>query len=58
MQAAAEVTGYNIKYLRRMLRSGAVKGSKISQMLLIETISLETYLKRGENTSDRRCGPR
>jgi hypothetical protein len=28
VQAAAEVTGYNIQYLRRMLRSGVLKGVK------------------------------
>ncbi len=36
VQAAAEVTGYNIQYLRRLLRSGALEGVKIGQMWLIE----------------------
>jgi len=58
VQAAAEVTSYNIQYLRRMLRSGALKGVKIGQMWLIEMDALEAYLKRAESTSDRRCGPR
>ena len=58
VQAAAEVTGYNIQYLRRMLRSGALKGVKIGQMWLIEMDALEAYLKLVENTSDRRCGPK
>ena len=58
VQAAAEVTGYNIQYLRRILRSGALKGVKIGQMWLIEMDALEAYLKRAETTSDRRCGPR
>ena len=58
VQAAAEVTGYNIQYLRRILRSGALKGCKIGQMWLIEIDALETYLKHAETTSDRRCGPR
>ena len=58
VQTAANVTGYNIQYLRRMLRSGALKGVKIGQMWLIEMDALETYLKRVESTSDRRCGPR
>ena len=58
VQAAANATGYNIQYLRRMLRSGALEGGKIGQMWLIEMEALETYLKRVESTSDRRCGPR
>jgi hypothetical protein len=32
VQTAAEVTGYNIQYLRRILRSGVLKGCKIGQM--------------------------
>ena len=55
---AAFHSGYNIQYLRRMLRSGALKGGKIGQMWLIEMDALEAHLKRAENTSDRRCGPR
>ena len=58
VQAAAEVTGYNIQYLRRILRSGVLRGIKIGQMWLIEMESLEAYLQRVEGTSDRRCGPR
>ena len=58
VQAAAEATGYNIQYLRRMLRSGALKGVKIGQMWLIDIDTLNTYLECVENSSDRRCGPR
>jgi excisionase family DNA binding protein len=58
VQAAAELTGYNIQYLRRLLRSGAMEGVKIGQMWLIEMDALGAYLKHVENTSDRRCGPR
>ena len=58
VQAAAEVTGYNIQYLRRLLRSGTLEGVKIGQMWLIDIAALEAYLKRVESSSDRRCGPR
>ena len=58
VQAAAADTGYNIQYLRRMLRSGTLKGVKIGQIWLIEMKSLEAYLQHVKNTSDRRCGPR
>jgi excisionase family DNA binding protein len=51
VQAAAEATGYNIQYLRRMLRSGALKGVKIGQMWLIDMEALETYLEHVCNTS-------
>jgi hypothetical protein len=58
VQAAEEATGYNIQYLRRLLRSGTLEGIKIGQIWLIEVQSLESYLQRVESTSDRRCGPK
>ena len=58
VQSAAVLTGYNIQYLRRMLRSGKLEGIKIGQIWLIEVQSLELHLNYIENTSDRRCGPR
>jgi len=58
VQGAAEVTGYNIQYLRRLLRSRTLKGIKIGQMWLIEMESLKAHLQHVETTSDRRCGPK
>ena len=58
VQAAADVTGYNIQYLRRLLRSGSLRGIKIGQIWLIDIESLERYLQHVENTPDRRCGPK
>jgi len=58
VKAAAYHSGYNIQYLRRLLRSGTLEGVKIGQMWLIEKDALETYLNRAETTSDRRCGPK
>ena len=58
VQAAAKLTGYNIQYLRRILRSGTLEGIKIGQIWLIDMESLEAYLQHVETTSDLRCGPR
>jgi len=58
VQAAADITGYNMQYMRRLLRSGKLEGIKIGQIWLIEMNSLEMYLQHVESTSDRRCGPR
>ena len=55
---AAHHSGYNIQYLRRMLRAGALSGVKIGQMWLIKMDALETYLNWAENTSDHRRGSR
>ena len=58
VNTAADFTGYNIQYLRRLLRSGKLGGIKIGHIWLIEMQFLEKYLKQVESTSDRRCGPR
>ena len=58
VQAASEVTGYNIQYLRRILRSGKLAGIKVGQMWLIQMESLEVFLQQVESTPDRRCGPK
>ncbi len=53
---SADVTGYYIQYLRRLLRSGKLEGIKIGQIWLIEMQSLESFLQHVESTSGRRCG--
>jgi excisionase family DNA binding protein len=58
VQTIANVTGNNIQYLRRLLRSGTLEEVKIGQIWLIELESLEAYLLHVESTSDRRCGPK
>ena len=45
IHAAAEVTGYNIQYLRRILRSGALKGYKIGQMWLMDMDAGNSIIK-------------
>ena len=42
VQTAAEATGYNIQYMRRVLHSGTLVGFKICQIGLIKMESLET----------------
>ena len=58
VKAAAEFSGYNIQYLRRLLRAGQLEGMKIGQVWLIKLASLETYARNGQMVRDRRHGPR
>ena len=58
VEAAARETGYNIQYLRRVLRAGRLEGVKIGQVWLIKLNSLENYLSKIEGRNDHRCGPR
>ena len=58
VKVASEFSGYNIQYLRRLLRSGRLEGIKIGQVWLIKLASLETYARNGQMVGDRRHGPR
>ncbi len=58
IQAAAEYSGYNVQYLRRLVQSKVIKAVKIGQMWLVAVDSLNDYLKSVREASDRRFGPR
>ena len=58
VEAAATYSGYSIQYLRRLLRSGALEGTKIGQVWLIDLNDFERYLEFTEQRNDMRCGPR
>ncbi len=55
---AAYHRGYNIQYLRRMLRSGVLDGIKIGQMWLIDKTMFEGYMQNAHQTTDKRFGPK
>ena len=57
VKAAAEYSGYNEQYLRRLLRAGRLQGVKIGQVWLIKLASLEAHLQKGQIVQDRRFGP-
>ena len=57
-QAAAEYSGYNVQYFRRLMRAGVIDGIKVGQMWLVNIDSLDAYLKSVRQTDDRRYGPR
>jgi hypothetical protein len=55
---AACHSGYNIQYLRRILRCGVLDGIKIGQMWLIDKTMFEGYMQNAHQTSDKRFGPK
>jgi len=57
-QTATEATGYNLQYLRRLLRAGKITGIKIGQVWLVEFDSMEAYLRSKTISLDMRCGPK
>jgi len=54
VQATIELTGYNIKYLRRLLHAGKLEAHTTSQLWLISLVSLEAYQTRLMGTDDHR----
>jgi len=57
VKAAAEYSGYNGQYLRRLLRVGRLEGKRIGQVWLIKLSSLEAHLRKGQLSRDQRYGP-
>lgn len=58
VKAAAEISGYSLQYLRRLLRCGKLEGFKIGQVWLIEISAFVAYLEKGIEATDRRFGPK
>ena len=58
VQDAADYSGYNVQYLRRLVQAGTITGRKIGQVWLVNLASLDTYLKSVQRTDDRRFSPR
>ncbi len=52
VNAAAEITGYNVQYLRRLLRARRLDGIKIGQVWLIRMKSMKAYLYVVEGAED------
>ena len=55
---AASHSGYNIQYLRRLLRGGRLSGMKLGQTWLIDKAKYEAYLENAHQTNDKRYGPK
>jgi len=58
VKGAAFQSGYNVQYLRRLIRNGRLTGMKMGQSWLIDKRTLEAYLENANHTQDKRFGPR
>lgn len=58
VKAAAFHSGYNVQYLRRLLREGRLSGMKLGQTWLIDKRTFESYLVIAQQTNDKRFGPK
>ena len=57
VKSAAEFSGYNQQYLRRLLRKGVFQTRKIGQIWLIDQRDFKDYLKEANQSKDKRFGP-
>ena len=58
VNSAAFHSGYNVQYLRRLLRDGRLIGVKMGQTWLIDKRTLEAYLENANHAKDKRFGPK
>ena len=58
VNGAAYLSGYNVQYLRRLLRDGRLTGMKLGQTWLLNKRTFEAYLERAHQTNDKRFGPK
>jgi len=57
VKSAAEISGYNQQYLRRLLRNQVFQSRKIGQIWLIDKMNFLDYLKSANKSKDKRFGP-
>ena len=55
---AAEISGYNAEYLRRLMRNKKIKFRKFSFIYQVSKQSLLSYLKEAEKKVDKRYSPK
>jgi len=58
IKGAAFHSGYNVQYLRRLLRDGRLSGVKLGQTWLLDKSTFEAYMENAHQTSDKRFGPK
>ena len=58
VQVAASYSGYNLQYLRRLLRNGKLEGIKIGQLWLVDKDALDSDIQQALDATDQRFGPK
>lgn len=56
VKGAAFHSGYNVQYLRRLIRNGKLPGLKLGQTWLIDKCTFEAYLENANHNKDKRFG--
>jgi len=57
VKEAAELTGYHVKYLRRLARQGRIEGQKVNRFWLIDRASLLAYRTKMDRLGPEKHNP-
>ena len=57
-EQAAELSGYHVNYLRKLIRRGDIRARKLSFLWLVNRQSLLDYMAQAEQSDDKRRGPK
>lgn len=57
-QEAAQLSGYNVVYLRQLIRDGKIEGRKWGPVWQVNHLSLVRYLEAAKRVDDKRHGPK
>ncbi len=57
VKTAAEISGYNEQYLRRLLRKNTFRSKRIGQLWLIDRDNFMKYILQVKRSTDNRFGP-
>ncbi len=58
VEEAAELSGYNVQHIRRLIRTKQVTAEKKGLMWWVDRKSLLDYLKDAKKSDDQRRGPK
>ena len=56
VRSAADISGYNEQYIRRLLREGVFMSTRIGQIWMINQDSFSEYLDNAKQSKDKRIG--
>ena len=57
VRSAADISGYNEQYIRRLLREEVFLSTRIGQIWMINQDSFLEYLDNARQSKDKRFGP-
>ena len=55
---AAELSGYDIEYIRQMIRAGTIKAGKRGRDWWVDRKAFISYLQSSKRSGDKRRGPK